>query len=130
MLVDIDSVRCVGKHGHIRTQRLVHRRCNLIGRAVCGVQYNFHSIQTRIDGIQQILLIYAKSIFHRSAAAHVLAHVFRMLKFLGQDDVFDFFFDSIVQLEALSVENLNSVVLKGIMRCGDYHSGICLVVPH
>ena len=47
-----------------------------------------------------------------------------------QDDIFDLLLQVVGQLVAVAGEDLNAVVLKGVVGGGDHHAGVSLILLH
>ena len=116
VVINIDSVRLVSDHSHICPQYLVNSFGNLIRGSVGTVKDYFLSVQSIIDGLQQMVDIKIGCIFFSfQAFSNLISCNMTVYVNAAYDNILDFFFQQIIQLKAFGIEKFNSVILERIM---------------
>ena len=131
MIVDVDAVRRAADGNHPCAQIPVNPGSDLVGRTVGAVHDDSHAVKTHVNCGEKVAPVDLHGVlltFHAGAQ--------RFSRHMGvgidsaNDQIFDFLFNRIVQLEAFTVEEFDSVIFKRIMRCGNHDAGLCLVVTN
>ena len=137
--VDVGAVIVVVDHGDFRTQTTQRLCARERRRAVARIERNVEPVEVdslarhrfdRMVDIHLACVLDFKSDANLVAHGHFgfLARLFRTRNLalnaaLG-NEFLDFIFDRVRKLEAIRVEELDAVVLRRIMRCGNHDAAI------
>ena len=124
--VDIGAVRLAADAGHPRTQFGKHVRRDLVGGAVGAVEDNVEVVEHVVlgKGVLQGDDVAAGRVLDARGPAHLLGHGPERRHLLREDEVLDVRLHLVGQLEAVGREDLDAVVLEGVVRGGDDHAGV------
>ena len=131
VVIHIDAVRALVQHGDLCPQLGKQGLRRGAGRAVGAVNGQLHAVQGKVHGALDVLDIVphravrvgdrAQALVHRQLAGDVRS---------AQNNVLNPLFQIVRQLEAIPRENLNAVILKGVVGGGNHHPRVRLVLLH
>ena len=127
--IDVHAVRPIADHGDFRAQCAVNVLRDLIGCAVRAVENDLFAVQFVVDRFQQMLFVKLLAVFFGlQAFTDQLSGDVAVDIYAADDDIFDLFFQQVIQLIAAAVKKLDAVVFKTVVRSTDDNAGIRFVI--
>ena len=122
VFVDVRSVRRCGDGNDFDSEFLEDQRGDVVGGSVRAVENGFGSLETAVlNGAFREFDISSSRVVDAVGFADARGGDFGRF---AADDFFDFVFDFIGKLEAVGVEDLDSVVVGGVVGSGDHDSAV------
>ena len=124
--VDVGAVGLDPDRDHLGAQFLEDCRGHLVGRPVGAVQHDLQAGEIEIlgKGALQEHDEAAGGVVDTVGLAHLLGGGAQTVDALGEDQLLHHQFGFVRQLEAVAREELDAVVLKGVVRGRDHHTRV------
>ena len=125
-LVDVLAVGLVAVDDHFRAQFAQHAGRGFVGRAVRAIHHDAHAFErhaARERGLG-IFDVAAQRVVDAHRLADCVGGRADVFDLAAEDQVLDLIFDLVVELVAVGAEELDAVVVVGIVRGGDDDAGV------
>ena len=126
ILVDVEAVRLDADRDHIGAHFPQRAGRHLVGGAVGAIDDHAQAVEREIALRQRELGEFDVAVLHAVdalGAAEIVA-LGQLLAQIGIEQLLDLRFDLVAELEAVRPEQLDAVVVEGIMRGRDHHAEI------
>jgi hypothetical protein len=125
-LVDVASVGIHADREHLGAELLEDRGTHLVGGTVCAVEHHPHAAQIHVggEGLLEEDHVAPSRIVDAPRPPEVVRSGAMALEHAGADQIFDAALELVGQLEAIVGEELDAVVLVGIVARRDHHARI------
>ena len=127
-VIDVDTIRFITDHRDVCAQLGIHLFRDPVSGSIGTVQHQLAPFDIHIQrALQKISVPIQGIIIRLQAASQFISRDMAVDIDIPEDDIFDLVLDLIIQLETISVEEFDPVILKRIVRRRDHNTGIGLI---
>ena len=121
--VDVEAVWCVVDNVGLGAQSIKNRASNTRSCSVCAVQTNLQALQAKAAARNKAGDVAVAALHVVNRAANGIARCQRYVK-LTVNVSLNLLEDVLIHLVALFVDQLNAVIGKGVVRCGNHNAAV------
>ena len=127
-VIDVDTIRFIADHRDVCAQLGVYLFCDPVSGSIGTVQHQLAPFDIHIQRTLQKISVPVQGIIIRlQTASQFISRDMAVDIDIPEDDIFDLILDLIIQLESISVEEFDPVILKRIVGRRDHNTCVGLI---